>query len=33
MAMGLGNAIVGTLTGVAAIWIMMLVWPYRVMTM
>ncbi|MEM9181211.1 MAG: sterol desaturase family protein, partial [Pseudomonadota bacterium] len=33
MAMGLGNAIVGTLTGVAAIWIMMLVWPYRVMTL
>ncbi|MEO1029633.1 MAG: sterol desaturase family protein, partial [Pseudomonadota bacterium] len=32
MTMGLGNAIVGTLTGVAAIWIMMLVWPYRVMT-
>ncbi|MEM6498820.1 MAG: sterol desaturase family protein, partial [Pseudomonadota bacterium] len=33
MAMGLGNAIIGTLTGVAALWIMMLAWPYRVMTM
>jgi sterol desaturase/sphingolipid hydroxylase (fatty acid hydroxylase superfamily) len=32
MTMGLGNAIIGTLTGVAALWIMMLVWPYRVMT-
>ena len=33
MAMGLGNAIIGTLTGVAALWILMLVWPYRVFTM
>ena len=32
MAMGLGNAIIGTLTGVAGLWIMMLVWPYRVIT-
>ena len=33
MAMGLGNALIGTLTGVAALWILMLVWPYRVFTM
>ncbi|MEM1147317.1 MAG: sterol desaturase family protein [Pseudomonadota bacterium] len=33
LAMGLGNAIVGTLTGVAAVWMLMLAWPYRMMTM
>lgn len=32
MTMGLGNAIVGTLTGVAAVWLLMLVWPYRMVT-
>ena len=32
MTMGLGNAIIGTLTGVAAAWILLLAWPYRGMT-
>lgn len=30
MAMGLGNVIVNTLTGFAALWMMMLAWPYRI---
>ncbi len=30
MAMGLGNVVVNTLTGLASLWLMMLVWPYRV---
>ncbi|MEM8615833.1 MAG: sterol desaturase family protein [Pseudomonadota bacterium] len=30
MAMGLGNVVVNTLTAFAALWMMMLVWPYRV---
>ncbi|MEM6534334.1 MAG: sterol desaturase family protein [Pseudomonadota bacterium] len=33
MAMGLGNVIVNTLTGFASLWLMMLVWPYRVFDM
>jgi len=30
MTMGLGNVVVNTATGFAALWMMMLVWPYRV---
>ena len=33
MIMGSGNSIVNALTGVAALWMMMLVWPYRVFTL
>ena len=32
MAMGTGNVVVGTLTGFATLWMMMLVWPYRLAT-
>ncbi len=31
MAMGLGNVIVNTATGVVSLWLMMLLWPFRVM--
>ncbi|MEO1101209.1 MAG: sterol desaturase family protein [Pseudomonadota bacterium] len=31
MAMGLGNVIVNTATGFAALWMMMLFWPYRLL--
>ena len=30
MAMGLGNVIVNTVTGLISLWLMMLVWPYRI---
>ena len=30
MAMGVGNLVVNTLTGAIALWMMMLVWPFRV---
>jgi sterol desaturase/sphingolipid hydroxylase (fatty acid hydroxylase superfamily) len=33
MAMGLGNVIVNTATGTAALWLMMLAWPYRIATL
>ena len=33
LAMGLGNVVVNTLTGMAALWMMSLVWPYRVFEM
>jgi len=33
MAMGLGNALINTATGFIALWIMMLVWPYRIFEM
>ena len=29
MAMGIGNLVVNTLTGTIALWMMMLVWPFR----
>lgn len=29
MAMGVGNLVVNTITGAAALWMMMLAWPYR----
>ncbi|MBR9808854.1 MAG: sterol desaturase family protein [Alphaproteobacteria bacterium] len=32
LAMGAGNVIVNTLTGAAALWMMSLAWPYRVLT-
>tara|TARA_R110000782_G_scaffold229437_2_gene315828 strand:- start:32 stop:970 length:939 start_codon:yes stop_codon:yes gene_type:complete len=32
MAMGTGNVVVNTLTGFATLWMMMLVWPYRLAT-
>jgi sterol desaturase/sphingolipid hydroxylase (fatty acid hydroxylase superfamily) len=33
MAMGLGNALINTATGFIALWMMMLVWPYRIFEM
>ncbi|MEM9738259.1 MAG: sterol desaturase family protein [Pseudomonadota bacterium] len=33
LAMGLGNVVVNTLTATASLWLMMLVWPYRVFEM
>jgi sterol desaturase/sphingolipid hydroxylase (fatty acid hydroxylase superfamily) len=33
MAMGLGNVVVNTLTGAAALWLMLLAWPYRLFEM
>ncbi|MEQ8298996.1 MAG: sterol desaturase family protein [Hyphomonas sp.] len=32
MSMGIGNVVVSTLTGFATLWMMMLLWPYRVAT-
>lgn len=32
MAMGLGNVVVNTLTATIALWMMMLAWPFRIMT-
>ncbi len=32
IAMGIGNVVVNTLTGFLFLWVMALVWPYRVMT-
>ena len=33
LAMGLGNVIINTLTGSVAIWMMLVAWPFRILTL